>query len=174
MVSRVARSWNASRQGRSSKFHGLCTLSTPNRGEWFHNEHANVSNPRQSCPRSSKAPSSGGDLKPVVTSETFGNSPKCPSGMTFQQKKLARISGGRRVDTVDKEFRVRLSWIMASNSLILPPNAPWYRGRPPGPFPVRETVSGVDAGGFSHSHQHQCRLAIHRDPVSDVDERGWN
>ena len=39
--------------------------------------------------------------------------PKSPSGMAFHPKMLLSISGGRRVDTFNSEFRVRLSRIIA-------------------------------------------------------------
>jgi len=45
--------------------------------------------------------------------ERFGNPLKSPFGMTFQRKMLPSISGGRRVEMFNKEFRVRLSWITA-------------------------------------------------------------
>ena len=46
--------------------------------------------------------------------EFFDSSPKSPSGgMTFQWKIPPSISGGRRVDTFNKELRVRLSRIIA-------------------------------------------------------------
>ena len=45
--------------------------------------------------------------------EPFTSLPKSPSGVTFHPKMLPSISGGRRVDTFNSEFRVRFSWIMA-------------------------------------------------------------
>ena len=45
--------------------------------------------------------------------EPFTNPPKSPSGMTFHRKMLPSTSGGRRVDTFNREFRVRLSRIIA-------------------------------------------------------------
>ena len=45
--------------------------------------------------------------------EPFDSPPKYPSGMTLHRKMFPSISGGRRVDTVNKELRVRLSRIMA-------------------------------------------------------------
>ena len=56
--------------------------------------------------------------------ESSDNPPKSPSGITFHRKMFPRISGGRRVETFDREFRVRLSWIMAfSCSSICSSNA---------------------------------------------------
>ena len=44
--------------------------------------------------------------------EASGSGPKSPSGMTFRWKILPSISGGS-FDTLNNEFRARLSWIIS-------------------------------------------------------------
>ena len=61
--------------------------------------------------------------------ESSYSPPKSPSGITFHRKTFPRISGGRRVVTFNREFWVRLCWIMAlSCSSICSSNARWNRG----------------------------------------------
>ena len=94
--------------------------------------------------------------------EPFGTSPKSPSRMAFQQKILPSISGGRRADTFNREFRVRFSWIKAfSCSSICFSNACIELRLISRSIAVRTTASiVVEWLEVSYSHQWRCQLTI--------------
>ena len=74
--------------------------------------------------------------------------------MTFQRKMLPSISGGRRVDTFNKEFRVRLSRIIAfSYSSICLSNARMELRLISRSIAIRKIASGA-VGWFEVSSTH--------------------
>jgi hypothetical protein len=95
----------------------LRMLSAPDRVEQFYNELADAPNLQSTrsrnpkargCPRRSEI---GGCRRGSCPGRR--RPPTSPSGMTFQWKMLPSTSGGKRGETFSKEFRARLSWMMA-------------------------------------------------------------
>ena len=150
MVSRAARSWSASRS-LSSKSRPVPygpSSSTRSIGAVPQRAYRCI----QSCIVLPQKHQSSG-VRDATSSqwwqtrrklyEPLGSPPKSPSGMTFQRKIAPSISGGR-VDTFKKEFRVRLSRIMApSCSLIWLSNARMASRLISRSIAVYETALGV-------------------------------
>jgi hypothetical protein len=116
-VSRVARSWRASRIVSSKSSRPVCCPSTRSSGAVL----------QRACRRAqfslklSQKPKSPGIPKATWSQwwqtmrklcEAVDSPPKAPYGMTFQRKMLPSTSGGR-VGTSNEEFRTRLSRMMA-------------------------------------------------------------
>ena len=119
MASRAARSWSASRRGSSNSGPLQPTELTTRSSEGYPRREWRL---LQSCivlPQKHQSSGVRDATSPQWWQtrrklyESSDSPPKSPSGITFHRKMFPRISGGRRVETFNREFRARLSWIMA-------------------------------------------------------------
>ena len=167
MASRVARSWSASRS-LSSNSRSVRLSSTRSSGPVPQRAHrrfqSSIEFPQErQSPGARDATSNQWWQTRRKLYDPFNNPPKSPSGMTFQRKTLTSISGGRRVDTFNSEFRVRFSWIMAfSCSSICFSKARMESRLFSRAIAVRGSASGIveSPRGPVYSRWRRCQVAI--------------